>query len=600
MPIAKTSEKKNPHVLPTSASLRETLSFHWKHALQYPKQIAASFIVGPLSIIGERYIAPIFIAALLTSIQADTATIENSIWLITGYAITQLLAFVIGYRINLFAMWSLQIHGARDINKEAYNAIARHSLQFHNNRFAGSLVSQVNKAASSFTSFWNMIVFEVMFAIVAVLASIIGIAFISWPLAIILAIFVAVFAVAAYFGSRFIRPRQIARSKAQSKISGQLSDSISNMVAVKIESKEKIEQRRLSVALEELLQKEKNVRSGVMRTTSITSVIVAFSRISALVVAVLAVQTDAINAGAVYLLITYTFNLLMEIWNINTALRTMYQISGDTEELLSIMKEPVSIEDTSTKKLLATKGEVVLDNITFAHEEGSTLFNNLSLTIPAGQKVGVVGVSGSGKTTLTKLLLRLASPQSGNISIDGQNIAAVTQASLHDVIAYVPQEPLLFHRSLKENISYARTKASDKQIEKAAKDAQAFEFITALDDGFETLVGERGVKLSGGQRQRVAIARAILKEAPVLILDEATSALDSQSEQLIQKALDKLMEGRTSIVIAHRLSTISKLDRIIVMENGVIIEDGTHAELIAKKGQYALLWNHQSGGFIEE
>jgi len=580
-------------------TLSDSLLFHWRHAMKYPKQVVTSFIVGPVSTVLDRYIAPIFIAILLNSIQGGSATLENSAWLIVGYAIVQVLAFVIGYRVNLFAMWSVQIHGARDINQEAYDALSRHSLQFHNNRFAGSMVSQVNKTAAAFMTFWNAVIFEALIVVVAIIATIVGTALISWPLAIILGVLVIAFVIVAYFGTKFMRPRQVARSKAYSKISGQLSDSISNMVAVKIESKENLEKRLLAHRIEHALSKEKAVRTGVMTVTSITSIIITIARVSALVAAVWAVQTHAVNAGAVYLLITYTFNLLLEVWNINTMLRVVYQIGGDTEELLGMMREPVDNIDTSSKKLRATKGAVVLDNVTFAHENSKPLFENLSLTIPACQKVGVVGVSGSGKTTFTKLLLRLSDPQSGSIAIDGQPITDVTQASLHQAIAYVPQEPLLFHRSLKENIAYARPNAKMGDIEKAAKDAQAYEFISALEEGFDTLVGERGVKLSGGQRQRVAIARAILKDAPVLVLDEATSALDSESELLIQKALTKLMNGRTSIVIAHRLSTIAKLDRIIVMEKGKIIEDGTHDELIALKGQYAKLWKHQSGGFIE-
>ena len=580
-------------------TLSDTLRFHWAHAMKYPKQVATSFIVGPISTVLDRYIAPIFIAALLNAIQSETATLENSVWLIVGYAVVQVLAFVIGYRVNLFAMWSVQIHGARDINQEAYDALSRHSLRFHNNRFAGSIVSQVNKTTAAFMAFWNAVIFEAMMVVVAIIATVIGTSLISWPLAIILAVLIVVFVIVAYFGTRFMRPRQVARSKAYSKISGQLSDSISNMVAVKIESKERVEKRLLTHYIDDALTKEKAVRKGVMTVTSITSVIITIARVSALIAAVWAVQTHAVNAGAVYLLITYTFNLLLEVWNINTTLRVVYQIGGDTEELLGMMREPVDIIDTSNKKLRAKEGTVVLDKVSFAHENSAPLFSELSLTIPAGQKVGVVGVSGSGKTTLTKLLLRLSDPQSGSISIDGQAITDVTQASLHQAIAYVPQEPLLFHRSLKENIAYARPTAKMSAIEKAAKDAQAYEFIETLEKGFDTLVGERGVKLSGGQRQRVAIARAILKDAPVLVLDEATSALDSESELLIQKALTKLMEGRTSIIIAHRLSTIAKLDRIIVMDKGRIIEDGTHAELLALKGKYATLWSHQSGGFIE-
>ncbi len=331
-----------------------------------------------------------------------------------------------------------------------------------------------------------------------------------------------------------------------------------------------------------MLDAEKSVRRGIMTITTSTSFIIALARVSALAIAIWAVQSHAINAGAVYLLITYTFNLLLEINNISTILRNLYQISGDTEEMLAILAEPVDIADSSTQKLSVTNGMVSINNITFSHGTEAPLFKNLSLTIPGGQKVGIVGVSGSGKTTLTKLLLRLNDPREGSITIDGQNISQ------------------LFHRSLKENIAYAKPAASNAAIIAATKSAQAYEFIEELEDGFATLVGERGVKLSGGQRQRVAIARAILKDAPVLILDEATSALDSESEVLIQRALDKLMKGRTSIVIAHRLSTIAKLDRIIVMDKGAVVEDGTHQELLAQKGIYAKLWAHQSGGFIEE
>jgi len=224
-----------------------------------------------------------------------------------------------------------------------------------------------------------------------------------------------------------------------------------------------------------------------------------------------------------------------------------------------------------------------------------------NLRLGCGKRSAVVGASGSGKTTLTKLLLRFADIDSGKITIDGQDISEVTQASLRAKIAYVPQEPLLFHRSVCENIAYGRPDATDTEIEEAAKKAGAYDFIVGLKDGFDTMVGERGIKLSGGQRQRVAIARAILKDAPILVLDEATSALDSESEALIQKSLETLMENRTSIVIAHRLSTIAKLDRIIVLKNGKIVEDGSHDELINKKrGGYAKLWARQSGGFIEE
>ena len=308
-----------------------------------------------------------------------------------------------------------------------------------------------------------------------------------------------------------------------------------------------------------------------------------------------------VSVAAVYLIITYTGSVARELWNMNSIMRNYNRIIGDAHEMVEILHTPTSLVDRSDKKLHIDRGVIDFDTVTFTHDEGkgATLFHNFSLHITPGEKIGLVGSSGSGKTTLTKLLLRFADIDSGRIMIDEQNIAEVTQASLRSQIAYVPQEPLLFHRSVRENIAYGKANATDAEIEQAAKKAGAYDFIIKLQDGFDTLVGERGVKLSGGQRQRIAIARAILKDAPILVLDEATSALDSESEVLIQKSLKTLMKNRTSIVIAHRLSTIAKLDRIIVMHNGTIVEDGSHDQLIKRGGHYAKLWQHQSGGFID-
>ena len=268
-----------------------------------------------------------------------------------------------------------------------------------------------------------------------------------------------------------------------------------------------------------------------------------------------------------------------------------------------VLDEPRLVaDDPDAPELKVTEGAIDFEHLSFAYRDaaaGESVFDNLTLHVAAGQRVGLVGKSGSGKTTLTKLLLRLDDVQGGRVLVDGQDVSRCTQQSLRRQVAYVPQEALLFHRSIRENIAYGRPDATDEQIREAARLANALEFIDRLPRGFDTMVGERGVKLSGGQRQRVAIARAILTDAPILVLDEATSALDSESEALVQEALENLMRGRTSIVVAHRLSTVAALDRIVVLADGEIVEDGTHAQLVEAGGEYASLWSRQTGAFLE-
>lgn len=275
-------------------------------------------------------------------------------------------------------------------------------------------------------------------------------------------------------------------------------------------------------------------------------------------------------------------------------------VYGEIEEGLDEVLIPHEIVDQKNATTLITKGgKITWENVDFTYG-AQHVFEDFNLTIKPGQRVGLVGHSGAGKTTFVSLLLRQHEVTGGAILIDGQNIAAVTQDSLRNNIAVVPQEPMLFHRSIRENIAYGKPDATDEEIIAVAKKAEAHEFISALSEGYDTLVGERGVKLSGGQKQRIAIARAMLKNAPILILDEATSALDSESEVAIQKALHELMEGKTVIAIAHRLSTLREMDRIIVLDKGEIVEDGTHQELSRGNGIYARLWDHQAGGFLQE
>jgi ATP-binding cassette subfamily B protein len=311
------------------------------------------------------------------------------------------------------------------------------------------------------------------------------------------------------------------------------------------------------------------------------------------------------DISTVFLVVTYTTVVGQGLWEFSShSMRTYNRSLGDARAMTEILAIKPKVNDKKQPQTLhLSKGAIAFNGVTFTHadaKEDDVLFKDLNLKIAAGKKIGLIGRSGSGKTTLTRLLLRFSDIDGGAITIDGQNIADITQDDLRRSIAYVPQEPLLFHRTLRENIAYGRPDATMDEIKEAARKAHAAEFIDKLPKGYETEVGERGVKLSGGQRQRIAIARAILKDAPILVLDEATSALDSESEKLIQDALWKLMQGRTAIVIAHRLSTIQRMDEIVVLENGAILEQGTHDQLLKKGGTYAELWAHQSGGFIEE
>lgn len=307
-----------------------------------------------------------------------------------------------------------------------------------------------------------------------------------------------------------------------------------------------------------------------------------------------------LTTGNVAMIFPVTIQLTEITWKISTEFSSFFQRLGEVEEgMEAITKSHDTTDILNAADLERVNGSISFDNVSFSYDQ-KKVFNDFGLAIPKGQKLGLVGQSGAGKSSLVSILLRLYDIQSGSITIDGQDISKVTQESLRRNIAVIPQDTSLFHRTLMDNIRYGRLDASDAEVIEAAKKAHAHDFVSKLPDGYQTMVGERGVKLSGGQRQRTAIARAILKDAPILILDEATSALDSESEKAIQDSLKTLMEGKTVIAIAHRLSTIAHLDRIIVMDDGQIVEDGTHDELIKNDRHYAMLWSMQSGGFLQQ
>lgn len=505
-------------------------------------------------------------------------------------------------RLAVWTLWKLEIVSIFELNRKSFDALSEQSMQFHNNRFSGSLVSQVNKFSGAFERLVDVSVFDIIPLFFTVSFTLIILGFVMPLYALGLLVFIVIYVLVALYAYKKIAPLNAELASAETKQSGQLADSVSNIMAIKSYANEAHEKTRFKY----FLQKTANANRAILRGVTFRDV--GFGVVSTLISALLIVfvvgggQWFDMSIGTVVLLYTYTSTILGLLWSFNHILRQINRVFGDAYDMTKILDEEIIVKNNPrAAKLVVNKGEVEFADISFIHENAKTaIFQNFSLKIQPGERIGLVGVSGSGKTTLTKLLLRFADVDSGAILIDGQNISNVTQSSLRENVAYVPQESTLFHRSLRENIAYGKQHATDEEVIAAAQKANAWEFIANLPDGLDTLTGERGVKLSGGQRQRINIARAILKNAPILVLDEATSALDSESENLIQDALKKLMKGRTALVIAHRLSTVATLDRIIVLEDGKIVEEGSHYELLRQKGAYAKLWNRQTGGYINE
>ena len=583
---------------------KEIFRLFWKTSEPYKHRRNLAIFFAMLTLVVTIFVGPLIIAHLLNIIQHNQLHDAKNLWtLIALYGASELWSSVIGWRLVLYLVWTFETAMQRDLYARCFSKLTNQTLFFHSNKFGGSLVSQTNKLIGAVESFWDTIIWSVLPLVTSLVGSIIVLSTLLWQYALFLLIFSIVFSLVVYYGSKPMAKLTKKEAKSSNKLNGQLADVISNVLAVKSSGAEATEQKFFTKTVNSWRNSSLDVMRGFLKVSTVYSSINMVIKIGAITFAVYAAQNNLVSVASVYLIITYTGSVAHELWNMNGIMRNYNRIIGNANDMVEVLQTPTTLIDKSSSKLEVASGKISMDKITFTHDEGQgdTLFHDFSLDIKPGEKIGLVGASGSGKTTLTKLLLRFADIDSGKITIDGQDISEVTQASLRAKIAYVPQEPLLFHRSVRENIAYGRPDATDTEIEEAAKKAGAYDFIVGLKDGFDTMVGERGIKLSGGQRQRVAIARAILKDAPILVLDEATSALDSESEALIQKSLETLMENRTSIVIAHRLSTIAKLDRIIVLKNGKIVEDGSHDKLINKKrGVYAKLWARQSGGFIEE
>lgn len=487
----------------------------------------------------------------------------------------------------------------KQLSDLSFVKIFNHSRRFFANNPVGGIVSKEGRFAGSFSNIINTVLFNFFAPLVVFIGVLIvlfnqnttlGFIFLSWIIIFIL--------MSIWFAKRKA-PVDEENAAQSSKTTALLSDSILNVLNIKIFSKSNFESKKY--ANETTEEYKKRLKSWEMNSNQnlVQSLLAIALEIIGLLFVISMWQKGLVTVGFFVLVQAYMSSIFNFIWGIGRAIKNFGQSLSSAKEMVEILDQEIDIKDPENpEKCKISKGDVSFENVSFEYKDGKDVFNNFNLEIPSGQKVGIVGHSGSGKTTITNLLLRFEDVAEGSIKIDGQDVRKITQDDLRSKISYVPQEPVLFHRTLKENIAYGNPKASDREIEVASKKAHAEEFIKDLKDGYETMVGERGVKLSGGQRQRVAISRVMLENSPILILDEATSSLDSISENLIQKAFDEAMKNRTTIVVAHRLSTIKKMDRIIVLDKGKIVEDGGHEDLLNKKGYYFKLWQAQKDGVI--
>jgi len=560
------------------------------------------FIPGIANVF-TSYIPPLVIATMITDFHGQIPKEFSDAMPYIGVLAAAWLFGEALWRIAFLLLNRADSRGIESLYVESFDALLKKDMSFFNENFAGSLTKKISGYSKNYESFIDTLAFNVFGNVLPLIFA----SVILWTISpyLVLAM-ISIIAITFVCIVPLIKRRQsltITREENSNKVAGHISDVIGNIAAVQAFSHHSRERARHKVLVHDYMRSAlKSWDYHVLKIDMFVAPMYVIANVIGLTLAIYLTDNSAALA-AVFLAFNYFVQATRILFEFNRTYRNLENALTEAGQFTDLIKEPPRLRERADAKDLQVKDARI--NFThvdfaFADDPEHFIFKDMNLSIPAGQKVALVGHSGGGKTTITRLLLRFNDINGGRITIDGQDIAAATMSSLRHSIAYVPQEPVMFHRSILENIRYGRPEATDTEVKRAAKKAHATEFIDKLSEGFDTLVGERGVKLSGGQRQRIAIARAILKDAPILVLDEATSALDSDSEKLIQKSLNELMKNRTSFVIAHRLSTVQKMDRILVLEYGSIVEDGTHDELVKHDGIYAALWSHQSGGFIEE
>ncbi len=555
-------------------------------------------IIWALDLSFRPYLIKMMLDRMTTTAPSDVAHaigILAFIYVATSFVVT-----------SFFRVWNMICRNmipkmkANIVNALTANLVEQ-SHTFYQNNFAGSLANKVNDVALGVSQMVLITMDSFVGNAIALVVASIVLGFVNPTLALIFSVWVILFLIGSWHFAKTAHRLSDQTSELRSRMTGTLVDILSNMSVVRVFSNQSLEKTHVRQNASAIMSTERDFEWVLIKLFSFQGVSFAIMQGITLTTLILLRGHNLITIGDFALSLTINIYIVDNLWTIGQRFTEFSEQMGKVSQGLRLTMDTPELKDRrDAQDLKVNGGEIVFDHVYFTYRSQLSLFHDLCLHIPSGKKVGLVGFSGSGKTSFVNLILRLFDIDQGAILIDGQNIASVTQNSLRNAISFIPQDPTLFHRSILENIRYAKADATENEVIVAAKAAHAHEFIEALPEGYHAMVGERGIKLSGGQRQRIAIARAILKNAPILILDEATSALDSVTEELIQDSLNTLMQNRTTLVVAHRLSTLLHMDEIILFNQGKIEESGTHAALLKKKGLYATLWKSQVGGFLPD
>ncbi|MFN7710490.1 MAG: ABC transporter ATP-binding protein [Holosporales bacterium] len=561
-------------------------------------------LLGSLAWSLNEALFPYFIKELIDTVNGLTPG-QGDLWQFLGPPALGLGLFWLmmdgASRVQSYFVRRTQPKFKTDVRDAMFAYVQRHSHEYFTKHFGGSVAARIEDMTRATESIIEHVIHNVFAITAAFTLSTFVIAHISPLFSALMWVWFA-----AHIGLTLVFQDRVANAHARyssyrAHLSGHIVDVLANNMAMRLFARSRHERERM--------HKEQKTSRKLEREALWQLEIVNILRAlvtTAFMFAIIGLLIKGWNEGWVsvgdFTQITMScFSLLGLVWHLSFAITDLVKDAGTAKAALELVVQPHDVPDAAdAKNLQVTSGEIIFDHVTFTYRRNGNLFRDQSLRIAPGQKVGLVGFSGSGKTTFANLILRLYDVTGGRILIDGQDISEVSQESLRAQIAMIPQEPLLFHRSVADNIRYGRIDAGQEEIIQAAQKAHAHDFIMQLEEGYDTIVGERGGRLSGGQRQRIAIARAILKNAPILILDEATAALDSITEKLIQESMKDLMRGRTTLVIAHRLSTLHDMDRILVFDKGSIVEDGTIEALLKSGGHFASLWQQQSGGMLAD